>query len=275
MGSSFYGGRTTYAASPRQLNYARKLAFAKTLDGNEWVEGLREKFNAGATDFDSNVVDRLLALQKAGARARRLAEPATENQVAFATKLIAERVDMGLLPEELVLEAGITKGTISELIDGLLKMKMPKKVTNKETGEVTLAVSIPLGTYTVVLDEDDYVTLRVETASFIKDSKKTMVSYLCGSDNTSSYKGFAFVNATGISVWSRFKSDSRVVKAAQVLWALAQNEAGLHGAHEEFLKQAEAYALKSGNCLRCHKTLTVPASLHRGLGPVCAGLEAW
>lgn len=272
----FYGGRTSYAASPRQLNYARKLAFAKTLDGVEWVEEVRLKFNTNCAHFDADIVDRLLQAQRDGARARRLAEPATDNQVDYATKLLAERVEAGMLPQEMVVSAGITKGEVSELIDGLLKMKVPYKVVDKDTGEVTRTVSIPLGTYTVVLgDESDYVTLRVENASFIKDAKKVMVSYLCGSDNDYSYKGFAFVNPSGLAVWKKFKENSRVTKAAQVLWALAQTDAGLGEAHEEFLKQAEAYALRSGNCMRCHKTLTVPASLHRGLGPVCAGLEAW
>jgi Family of unknown function (DUF6011) len=273
--SQFYGGRTSYVASPKQLNYARKLAFARTLNGIQWVEELRVKFNAGSTDFDANVVDRLLQAQRDGARARRLAEPATDNQVEYATKLLAERVEASMLPQELVV-SHLTKGEISLLIDNMLKMKVPYKVVDKDTGEVTRTVSIPLGTYTVVLgDENDYVTLRVENASFIKDAKKVMVSYLCGSDNDFSYKGFAFVNPSGLAVWNKFKSDSRVVKAAQVLWALAQTEAGLGEAHEAFLKEAEAYALRSGNCMRCHKTLTVPASLSRGLGPVCAEMEIW
>jgi len=144
-------------------------------------------------------------------------------------------------------------------------------------------VKIPEGTYTITnlnkmtgdLDEvdNDYVTLRVEKATFIKDEDKLMVSYLMGSDNEVSYKGFAFVNATGIAVWSRFKSDSRIVQAAKILWNIAQHEAGLIDAHELFLEVAEAYALRSGQCMRCGRKLTVPASLHRGLGPVCAGIE--
>jgi hypothetical protein len=145
------------------------------------------------------------------------------------------------------------------------------------------SVVIPIGTYTIVnlnkmvddLDEEDndYVTLRVKKATFIKDADKLMVSYLMGSDNDTSYKGFAFVNPTGIAVWSRFKSDSRIVQAAKVLWNIAQHEAGLTDAHELFLEVAEAYAMRSGRCMRCGHTLTVPASLHRGLGPICAGIE--
>ena len=32
----------------------------------------------------------------------------------------------------------------------------------------------------------------------------------------------------------------------------------------------EAYALESANCFRCGRKLTVPVSIHRGLGPECA-----
>jgi len=41
-------------------------------------------------------------------------------------------------------------------------------------------------------------------------------------------------------------------------------------ARQNFLNLAEAHALSSGNCLACLRTLTVPASIHRGLGPDCA-----
>ena len=41
-------------------------------------------------------------------------------------------------------------------------------------------------------------------------------------------------------------------------------------ARAEFLNYAEAYAIGSGKCACCGRTLTVPASVHRGLGPDCA-----
>ena len=212
---------------------------------------------------------------------------ATEKQVAFVNKLVFERTDhvagedaeklssiitmLEWMQEEKV---PMTKLHASNLIDLLLAMQLVR--TSKplaETVDCTKAkATIPYGTYTVVLnnDENDYVTLRVEKASFIKDSDKTMVSYLGGSDNENSYRGFAFIGYNGINVWSKFQHNTRIVTAAKVLWAIAQDEAGLGQAHEEFLKKAEAYALSSGHCARCNRKLTVPASLHRGLGPECA-----
>jgi hypothetical protein len=159
-------------------------------------------------------------------------------------------------------------------------LKAMRKVTVKPataTTPETSSVSIPNGTYTVVLsdDESDYVTLRVERASWVKDDTKTSVSFLNGSDNESSYKGFAFVGANGINVWKNFKDNTRIVNAAKILWAIAQKEAGLADAHEKFLEFAEAYAIRSGKCARCARTLTVPASLHRGLGPECASKEGF
>ena len=36
-----------------------------------------------------------------------------------------------------------------------------------------------------------------------------------------------------------------------------------------------AFALREGACYRCGRTLTVPASVHRGLGPECARKGYW
>lgn len=206
----------------------------------------------------------------------------TQKQQDFIVKLYDERkhiadnsivkIVRGLIEMDVL--ALQDRKAASYTIDELLKIAIAHKPRQVEATPVD-AVSIPNGTYTVVrnADENDYVTLRVSPASFIKDDAKTMVSYLAGSDNEKSYRAFAFVNANGIAVWSRFKEDTRIVEAAKILWAIAQTEAGLGEAHEEFLKNAEAYALASGCCARCGRTLTVPASLHRGLGPECAKNE--
>lgn len=225
-------------------------------------------------------------------RARWKNDPATAPQVDLLERLIAERTVDGFEDatgqvDAVVTAYGIiknsetgklTKGAASRMIDALMSVRVPRqpKVVAKTTDATTEVheVSVPHGTYTVVLsDDDDYVTMRVSRASFVKDANKTMVSYLCGSDNEVSYRGFAFIDEQGVHVWARHRSNSRIVDAANVLWALAQKQAGLDEAHEAFLKYAEAYAMQSGRCMRCGLTLTVPASLHRGLGPICAGKE--
>jgi hypothetical protein len=209
-------------------------------------------------------------------------EPITKDQGTVLARLLAMRT--GIEGNKILdairaqWESGekFTEAQAGAMIDRLVKIPAGVNIhTSTQTSkpEPVKSVKIHEGTYTVLLGADDYVTLRVEKASFIKDADKTMVSYLYGPDNDLSYKGFAFVNTTGIAVWSKFKNESRIVKAANILWNIAQAEAGLIDAHELFLQVAEAYALRSGNCIRCGKTLTVPASLTRGLGPVCAGRE--
>ena len=164
----------------------------------------------------------------------------------------------------------------SRLIDKLLAIRVPKAAAPGQAKPVKAAAGpcwIKTGTYTVVLNNGaDYVTLRVETEHFTGENK-TMVSFLYGPDNTVSYKGFAFADAAGIHVWKRYGNETRIVEAARVLWAIAETENGLGEAHEEFLRQAEAYAMMSNACMRCGRELTVPTSLHRGLGPTCAEIE--
>ena len=212
---------------------------------------------------------------------------ATEKQVSFIEKLIAERANADLNEKDLTLfvsielaygaqKSALDKQIASRMIDGLLSISTKaaaKKAIVQDDAPAN--PSIKLGTYTVVMngDENDYVTLKVDNATWADVPGKVSVSYLCGSDNEASYKAFAFVGANGINVWQRFRQESRIVEAAKILWAIAQTEAGLGEAHEKFLQQAEAYALASGRCMRCHRTLTVPASLHRGLGPECANKE--
>jgi hypothetical protein len=125
------------------------------------------------------------------------------------------------------------------------------------------ARNVPAGLYTVT-DGSGHVTLKVETNASWANGQ-TVISYLNGSNNERSYKGFAFATESGVKVWKAFRENSRLTAAAQFLVTGDLNEA-----RQEFLNLAEAHALESGNCLACLKTLTVPASLHRGLGPVCA-----
>ena len=57
------------------------------------------------------------------------------------------------------------------------------------------------------------------------------------------------------------------------LFRLALNVASTRlilGQPTKSAESREAYALLSSRCARCNRTLTVPASIHRGLGPECA-----
>lgn len=114
---------------------------------------------------------------------------------------------------------------------------------------------VPNGTYTVVWPEGGHTTIRIRAW---KRTGERVAAYLMGSDNEGDYQGFATVRAGGYALWKTYAADGRPAQALSVL---------LTGGHAT---AGEAYALASGNCWRCGRTLTVPASLARGLGPECA-----
>lgn len=123
------------------------------------------------------------------------------------------------------------------------------------------------GTYTLVRPDGSYRTLQFAHAKWADG--RLVASFLCGSDNTADYKGFAFVDGGKVGVWKKFKDDSQLVQDLNTFLGLTNQDS----AHELFLQQAEAFALASGKCMRCGHKLTVPTSLYRGLGPVCADIE--
>ena len=124
---------------------------------------------------------------------------------------------------------------------------------------------IPYGIYTVDLGNGSHVTLKFSADKY--HQSKGVFALLVGPDNELSYKKFATLTATGKGVrkFGRAQVSGKTIAALQFLLT-----GGVDTAREKFLELAEAHAFSSGNCLACLKTLTVPASVHRGLGPVCA-----
>lgn len=135
------------------------------------------------------------------------------------------------------------------------------------TGPSTWA-PIADGTYSVVRTDDSYTTIKFRSmddehlAKFNRPEGTQIASYLMGQDNESSYLGFAFVTPEGRpQVWKKYKEAANLVDAIN----------GLLTTDEETRKAAGLqYALISGNCCKCGRTLTVPASIHMGMGPICA-----
>lgn len=122
------------------------------------------------------------------------------------------------------------------------------------------------GTYTVVFDgdESDRITLRLSVPKWATDvTGKLAVSYLYGPDNTNDYKGIGFFGSGSFSVWRSARPavsrefEARINEALQIISGSDQG------------KMRESYALRSGRCARCGRKLTVPASLHAGVGPEC------
>ena len=127
------------------------------------------------------------------------------------------------------------------------------------------AFAVPEGRYTVTFPDGSYKTLRVaqqdDDADFMPG--RTMLAYLSGSDNDSSYTRFAHVDERGsLRIWSRHQANTALREAVKVLIGSPQ-------------AAAEAYAAHSGNCYVCGRTLTTPESLAAGIGPTCASRVAW
>lgn len=123
---------------------------------------------------------------------------------------------------------------------------------------VQIAASIHDGFYTVVF-AGGHRTFRVETqpadASFAPG--KQVMAFL-GKD--AEFVSFAFVNGRFVNPWKRFQSGyALVLDAARFLIAGDTTAAG------------KMYAMRSGNCYVCNRTLTTPESVAAGIGPVCAG----
>ncbi len=126
----------------------------------------------------------------------------------------------------------------------------------------------PNGTYTVVLNETgDYRTIKLSDAPehFNKPVGTQIASYLSGGDNEANYTGCAFVVGKAVYFWTKFrgKSGGNTQLQAAVLLLISADRS-------KQITLGEAYTIESGKCWHCNRKLTVPASLHRGLGPTCA-----
>lgn len=148
--------------------------------------------------------------------------------------------------------------------------------TTAELSPKVLVQQIPTdGTYTYVSGSGDYRVVRFNTPQ-TKDhqpGKYTWVSYQYGPDNDTEFAGCARITNLELSMWKRahLKGDCKVplteaqqadlVEAIVFICSLDK---------DDLLRSGEAYALRSGNCFRCGRTLTVPSSISAGLGPICA-----
>lgn len=131
---------------------------------------------------------------------------------------------------------------------------------------------VPLGTYSVLglpgAGGKNYVTVRIKRPGANSNwHGKVLVEFLSGSDNDHDFTAFGELTPGGVRVWGRFKDSPRAGVYAQAV------EVVVNGTRDAREAAGLAYAMASGNCYRCGRTLTVPASIHRGLGPDCAARE--
>lgn len=133
----------------------------------------------------------------------------------------------------------------------------------RRSGSLNLA-EVANGFYTVQFPDGEHVTVKVSDWKSRNDGSR-VVSVLVGPDNTSDYEGLGTVTPEGeYHLWSRQATHD---KAADVYSALVELA---NGGLERRASSQEAYALRSSRCARCGRMLTVPASIHRGLGSECA-----
>jgi len=90
------------------------------------------------------------------------------------------------------------------------------------------------------------------------------IKLLVGPDNETSFQSVAYTrpNSNQVILKRAYRNDTTMVQALSAL--LAQDRT-------EMRAMGYAYALESGNCYICGRTLTVPASILAGVGPTCAG----
>lgn len=109
------------------------------------------------------------------------------------------------------------------------------------------------GVYTLETAEG-HRTFRLRTqktdAEFMPG--KQIAQYLVGADNDSDYASFGHVVGGTIRIWKRHAGNEALAADAKAFMANPHS------------------ALKSTSCYACGRTLTVPASVHNGLGPECA-----
>lgn len=111
---------------------------------------------------------------------------------------------------------------------------------------------------------------------------KRVLELLVGPDNTSSYRGLAWIEEHQVDMYQMFKNkvpfDQAVKSASSIgkLWKFGQQPPNeiLCNIFSQFVireKVVPGYTVHfSKNCLKCNRLLTTPESIKRGIGPICA-----
>ncbi|MBI4029115.1 MAG: hypothetical protein HY376_02010 [Candidatus Blackburnbacteria bacterium] len=149
-------------------------------------------------------------------------------------------------------------GTVQRATSGAWLVQHAVCPLNGPVAQPRVRGEVEDGTYTIQLP-GEYRTLNVDTPTKGNFAGRTILSYLAGPDNETDFVGFAFVEGRELRVWRRYADALALREAAQVLLGTS-----------DLTALGEAYAMRSGRCYRCGRKLTVPISLHRGMGPICA-----
>ena len=200
--------------------------------------------------FDSKV-DAMHAIEETGKVLNDLTDQETKDYV-FAMRLVWKRLQVESEKEV----PAIAPAKTTELVP-------TKALSDEQDGDTSKehpAHRVPNGYYTVKMANGEHRTYRLKDHWVEEEAKVgVQVAYLLtGPDNSNDYSGMAFVKGAKVYAWKKFKGNTMAVTGLNFLVQGSHGEAG------------EMFAMKSGKCWRCGHKLTVPASLHRGLGPICA-----
>lgn len=129
---------------------------------------------------------------------------------------------------------------------------------------LTVRCTLTEGRYTVVFNGDasDYVTIKV--AAWDSRPNTWIFMFLSGPDNGTDYTPFAefYRPVNRFRVWRHFQAPGFKRQVEAVRHLLGFNDEAMYEA-------GEAYALRSSNCCKCGRDLTVAKSIKRGMGPEC------
>lgn len=172
------------------------------------------------------------------------------------------------------------KAIPSSYAQGQLNPEVREPIVIKPAAATTTVPSIDVqrpqdGTYTYVTGDGEYRVIRFVSAKIdTPQVGTTYVAYQYGSDNENSFAKCGKIDKDGkLVIWAK-------------AYMSGQQERKLDGAQradlveaisficmldkDAQLKSGEAYAIRSGRCFICGRTLTVPSSISAGIGPVCA-----
>lgn len=133
------------------------------------------------------------------------------------------------------------------------------------------------GLFTVIYPKADQhrtIILRYADSSFFNWEKPgtMLIGYLIGPDNSNDYRYVGRIQNGKVQFFLKFAQSVEPIKLQLMARAI---EIALDWEKAEDLKaENNAYALKSNNCVRCHKPLTNGTTLSQlketmGLGPIC------
>lgn len=210
----------------------------------------------------------------------------TDSQLSYIGKLLQQRE----VPDEIVEMATgpLDRGDASKMIAQL--QTYPYKSgngTDRWANDPTIRCKMPKeGTYTVEFgipyDEigpggttavpppgsSSWRTIRIRKPH--PKANFHVAEYLYGPDNSSDFRRFAKEVDGGFKLfpsYTRELNELNVELLQKCLQMVCEADV------KELLDMGFQYAEMSKRCFRCGRKLTVPASTHRGMGPICAGRE--